>query len=1216
MPGFDPNAPFTAAPATATAPAAPPAFNPSAAYTSTAVMDEPEPAPAFDPAKPFAAAAPTSAISRSGEQPKPEPTGIAGKVWDWLNSPLLSNEGVEKLGDIALFPGYSKLAQSFDQAAAANKGSKLFGAAEGVKTGAENFVAGLSSPTSLALAVASMGEGPVAEALAKIPGISEVQAAGAVKRASLVANLGFLTKYGYDLGTTSIPGMLMAWGDYRAAKTDKDKQKALDRFSDMATENVFGAIAAGLATKGIGHDLNELRAASPKGKAMAQEHYSNGIHDYQEENQVGIGQARQDFDQYRKMVPDEARRVAIARSIEAGADPNVLEAQAKAAEANPKTADTAKEFRAAKNLSDTEIQVRDEIRNKLAADLAHLKALDLLPEDGGKANYLPHKWDVEDIDPDTGKPVVSTLTDGDRDMLKKRKFDSIAEGEQKGLKPTTKDAVALIADYHERVSNLIAKNNLAEKLAGSYTNEGAPMAAPGHLFPGFTRPVDAPVDPAEVANLKAAGKFDALLKSGRIYEVPGGRPETTLTGEAAGAGKAKAGPQQTVEEAGGVFRGAKAGLVEVTLPEDVANKLTTLDPRMRKFVSVTVPEEGLTAEKIQDAMAKKFQEMGGSAQDAQFLKTTRPGAPNYKWKQSDYVPSGLAVWRPVSASEANELPKETAIVPFGKGPFPEQAIMEKGQAGIPGVPAEENEKIANARVPVYVAPEVAPHLESVLESTRPKNALVRAILKVSSEAKSDLLSLSPFHWATILNRTLESGLNPFRGGNRKFVFMPRDIDYYNLTDSQRAAIRNGVVVSSTRPGFSGYLSEGLGAGHESIINKIPLVGDFNHAIEGKLFGPHGWITSLKFDLYDKLTPEIKAAHPELTDEQAGRIAASQVNNKFGGLNYTVLGRGASTQNTLRTLLLAPDFLESTGRSVLDVAGKHGGPMLKSLVAFNVAHWMLARGINYLVSGDTRPEAGFSVLSKNGKREYSLRTTLGDFLHFAEKPRDFLANRVNPLMVRAPAEIAYGEDQMGHKVTDAQKFFDTLRQITPIPLQGLYPNQQISQPSALDKVLQSTGVGSRKHFTPAETLAYQFASKRGEEAPLEGKEIEKAQLRYRLEDTLRSSIVDRDNAGRVQAMKAIHEASSGPKAKLTATEASEIIGKAHKYPSQLQGTVARLGLADTFQVWDKAGLTERRALRPLIQSKIDKWMLSTPKRTREENQDMRERIRAFRFSLAE
>ena len=120
---------------------------------------------------------------------------------------------------------------------------------------------------------------------------------------------------------------------------------------------MLNAVAAGLATKGIARDVNELVTSSPKGKALANEKYADAVHGYQEENQVGTAQAfAKDFEDYTKQIKDPYRRTLIARSIEAGADPNVLEGQAKIAEANPKTKDTAQEFRDAKQLSDDEIR--------------------------------------------------------------------------------------------------------------------------------------------------------------------------------------------------------------------------------------------------------------------------------------------------------------------------------------------------------------------------------------------------------------------------------------------------------------------------------------------------------------------------------------------------------------------------------------------------------------------------------------------------------------------------------------------------------------------------------------------------------------------------------------------------------------------------------------------------------------------------------------------
>jgi hypothetical protein len=1086
--------------------------------TTQSASAAPDTLPANFFSQPHTEAAPAATSQPEGDG------SFASKAWSWLNEPLTTS----------LF-GLASHRQG----------------AGGFEAGAEDFLSGMTSPLSVGLAVASFGESAVEQGLVKAGAMTLTEAAGIVQKAKLAGNVGFLAKYGYDLGTNTLPQAELMWGDYRSAKNENDKAKALTRLEQFGTESLLNAVATGMATKGVAHDLEEMRATSPKGKAMMQVQYADGTYGYQESNQVGVGQAHDIFKHFSKQIPDEKRRIAIGMSIEANADPNVLEKWAQRAEANPATKDEAPLYRAAKQLSDKEIEARDQLKQILNADLAHLKFKNLLPEDGGKANYLPHRHTVEDLDPTTGKPVERTLMDSDRDFLKKRKFDSYADAQQAGLTPTTKDAVRLISDYHEKVSNLLGRNDLGEKLASSYTNEGAPMAAPGKLMPGYTRPMDAPVDPGEISRLKAAGKFDELLKSGRIYEVPG-EPAETLNA-----------PAQT----------------QAIVKSQPSNKL-----------------------------------MGEAPQMAQFVKAEKPAQPAYMWKQSDYVPTGLSVWRPVTAAEAAQLP-QSAIVPFGSGPVPEQAIMEKGMQGIPTDAAAQAPKVANARVPVYAHPDIAPHLNAMLESTAPKNALLRAALKASSEAKSDLLSLSPFHWATILNRTLESGMNPLWGTNRKMLFVPKDIDYFNLSDAQKSAIRDGVVASSTRPGFSGYLGEGLVGEKNSLINKIPLIGNFNRAIEERLFGPSGWITSLKFDLYDKLKGQIMKSKPDLDETQAGRIAASQVNNKFGGLNYTVMGRSASTQNTLRALLLAPDFLESTGRSVLDVAGGHGGTLVKSLIAFNASQWLLARGINYLTSGDTHPEAGFGVQSKDGKREYTLRTTLGDFLHFVEKPRDFAMNRVNPLLVRAPGEWIEGVDQQGHKISSAQKVFDTLRQVTPIPLQGLYPNQQVSQPGALDKTLQGVGIGSHKIFTPAQTLAMQLASKKSQGAPLEGEELASAQRRYKLEDDLRDAINSRDQQGRMNALKAIHQAASGAEAKISEKQATDIIEKANKYPMPIMATVARLDLADALQVWGEAGLTEQRALRPLISGKIQKFQESSAGRTRAENQEMRERIQAFRMSLA-
>ena len=485
-----------------------------------------------------------------------------------------------------------------------------------------------------------------------------------------------------------------------------------------------------------------------------------------------------------------------------------------------------------------------------------------------------------------------------------------------------------------------------------------------------------------------------------------------------------------------------------------------------------------------------------------------------------------------------------------------------------------------ARVPLFVHPDIAAHLENVLDNSAPKG-ITGAILKTSSGVKSLLLSFSPFHWNTIFNRTLESGMNP------REIFKPKPVDYFNLTDPQKAAIRDGVSVANAKPSSSGFLdSEGLASGPKSLASQIPGLGNINHFLETRLFGPQGWITGLKFELYDNLKADILKGNPKLSDEQAGRIAASQVNNKFGGLNYTLLGRSVSGQSALRAILLAPDFLESTGRSVLDVAGPYGKPLLKRLVAYNAAQYAFVRVLNKLFNGGFHPESGFAVLSPDGKKEYSVRSTLGDFLHFIKEPLDFAYNRVNPLLVRTPIELMTGVDALGRKVSGSQKMLDAAKEVVPIPAQGLLPSTQVNPPSATDQLLKAIGVNSKQHLSPAETLAMQKASGRNESGPLEGQALANHQKKFRLEDALRTAIQNKDSKASSQAYSSISQAAAGSDAILTPSQAKNLREDAKL--TRLQSSVKRLSLTDALDVWNVAGSQEKKNLRAIIGKKIQDW----------------------------
>ena len=88
--------------------------------------------------------------------------------------------------------------------------------------------------------------------------------------------------------------------------------------------------------------------------------------------------------------------------------------------------------------------------------------------------------------------------------------------------------------------------------------------------------------------------------------------------------------------------------------------------------------------------------------------------------------------------------------------------------------------------------------------------------------------------------------------------------------------------------------------------------------------------------------------------------------------------------------------------------------------------------------------------------------------------------------------------------------------------------------------------------------------------------------------------------------------------LSGRQVATIMENAEKYPSRLLAVTERLSLEDALQVWDKAGINERRQLLPLIYSKIAKWRESaaTSRKSPGQLQDMRNRIADVRRSLVQ
>jgi hypothetical protein len=635
------------------------------------------------------------------------------------------------------------------------------------------------------------------------------------------------------------------------------------------------------------------------------------------------------------------------------------------------------------------------------------------------------------------------------------------------------------------------------------------------------------------------------------------------------------------------------------------------------------------------------------------MRPDKNGMPAYYFRTSDYVETPLKTTqlmrRPLSSTMQNQLgvtDRPENLFSDAARQVNEKRILDLQARGtlFPARDADGNitglyETTAiPVRVPLYAHPEVAEHLNNAINEYRPSAAIKNA-LGVSSQIKQSLLSFSPFHAATEVGRNMASR-GPLTGlaESAKYIFHPEPIDYNNLTPLQSEAIRNGVVASEIRPRSTSYTEEGLSAGDsKSLINRAvnkvttpiedgikkfvkkggldePLkrIGlpvdslnlNLNEVFANKVFGPQGLIVRQKFGLYEDLKPKIAdivaKKNPNWSAQQvdiaAGREAARQANNAFGGLNYTLLGRSMKSQAALRGLFLAPDFMESSGRNLVDLVGPYGGPLLKKFVQFNAAMYLGARALNYALhrkKGDDldeslagmHPETGLGVLSPDGNKVYTFRTQLGDLVHMIDAPMDYALNRVNPIG-RTAYSVITGKNQYGRQLPSEQRYIETpLKTAAPILSQALLPTQAINEPTKTDRALAAFGVGNRQAQSPAEDLAIRKSENTLSGKPLKtGPGLVKQQLSIRAEDQLRDAYAKNDKA----AIKAATDALNNyAKLKLiTTTDRARIMKDARV--SRLESIFGTLGPEDALDVWERATTSEKRTLSGPLKKKFGKW----------------------------
>jgi hypothetical protein len=311
-----------------------------------------------------------------------------------------------------------------------------------------------------------------------------------------------------------------------------------------------------------------------------------------------------------------------------------------------------------------------------------------------------------------------------------------------------------------------------------------------------------------------------------------------------------------------------------------------------------------------------------------------------------------------------------------------------------------------------------------------------------------------------------------------------------------------------------------------------------------------------------------------------KLTADQANGAFGELNYRMMGRNPTFQDSLRLATLAPDFLEARTRFVLQAMKPYGREQAAALIRLGLGLHVTTRIANKIFDDDYHWDRPFSFVIN--EREFTLRTVPGDIMHLLDNPRNFIYHRINPTLTRPAIEALTGRDGLGRKRIFSEQLRDWILGHVPIPLQSLTDERDRK---LWESMLQSLGVGTFQYRTEAERMAGQYVADIMPSRGLRGEEKERSLLRRRLMDRIRRG----DKDARKEARAALRD-------KAINQNDYNLILRESRRP-RIYTLVNRLPLEQALDVYEEATEKERKIIRPIILRKRNLLQNEPPERRR-------------------
>lgn len=306
----------------------------------------------------------------------------------------------------------------------------------------------------------------------------------------------------------------------------------------------------------------------------------------------------------------------------------------------------------------------------------------------------------------------------------------------------------------------------------------------------------------------------------------------------------------------------------------------------------------------------------------------------------------------------------------------------------------------------------------------------RSVLKAQSFAKEILFSGGVFHIVQEGRHAVGHWVNPFKA-----------IEHFEASNAEHAdMVNHGLMIEADNLSRSHFM-EAMGTGR--LAERIPGYGQLSKFLSDFTF--QDFIPSLKIRAYrGALRRNLKRFSKELqagtaTESDIKFRTANEINEGFGHLNHMEQGWGKTGQRFLRTLLLAPDFLEARARFAIralnDLA--HGRLDTEQAMAFAMIAgqaWVVTRIMNALANkGDSKADSWDHLFAiEYDNRFYSTRSVPEDLHALITNWSKFVTSRIAPYAQTIVAMV-FKRNNRGEEMSRWSALEDTLLRHIPISL---------------------------------------------------------------------------------------------------------------------------------------------------------------------------------------